>query len=136
MGKEIALYDRVSVDSNDVSDYCSAVATESENEQVDVSGFNAGGTDEFLAGKRTQAITFTFFAGPEIHAILEPIHTERSLVEIEWQPAGLIDGTRETLSGMAQLLTYPPSAERGSPRTIEARFTPGDAGGLTWANPS
>lgn len=132
MGKELALYDRVEVDGNDLSNYCRAVSTESENQEVDVSGFSASGNDEKLAGSRVQSITFEFFASEEVHAILWPIHRDRDVVPFEWQPHGKIDLSRETLYGNAVLLTYPPGATRGEARTVSARFTPGDSAGFDW----
>jgi hypothetical protein len=132
MPKELALHDRIDVDGSDVSNLVRSVETESENEEVDVSGFSVSGNRETLPGERVQAITFEMFAGEELHALLWPIHRDRDVVPIEWQPHGLIEATRETLVGNAVLLTYPPGAERGTPRTVSVRFTPGDENGFDW----
>lgn len=132
MAKELALYDRVEIDGTAVSNYVRAVETESENTEVDASGFSATGNDEKLAGTRVQSITFEIILGTEMHALLWPIHRDRSVVPIEWQPHGLIDLGRETLYGNAQLLTYPPGASRGELRVVSCRFTPGDSDGFDW----
>lgn len=132
MAKELALHDRVEIDGTDISTYVRGVETESENTEVDSSGFSASGNDEKLAGTRVQSITFEIIAGEETHALLWPIHRDRDVVAIEWQPHGLIDLGRETLYGNAQLLTYPPGAARGELRTVSCRFTPGDSDGFDW----
>ena len=48
MSKRIALKDSVMVDTTDLSDFSRTVRFSSEHNQVDVSGFNATGANEYL----------------------------------------------------------------------------------------
>ena len=58
-----------------------AVEFSSEHERIDVSGFNATGANEYLAGATEQSVTVEFFNGygaGEPHTILYPIHKNRT----------------------------------------------------------
>lgn len=136
MGKEIALHDEVIVDGTDVSNYARTANFSSEHEQVDVSGFSVSGADEFLAGKTVQSFEAEFFHGAQIHALLYPLHANRTIFALSWQPQGLVETSREVLAGNAQLLTYNPNAQRGGVRVITATFTAADENGLTFTGGS
>lgn len=136
MAKEIALSDKVTIDGSEISGFCRAATYSSEHEQVDVSGFTISGANEFLAGQTVQSITFEIFGGSGTHALLYPIHANREIVAIAWQPQGLIDAGREVLAGNAQLLTYAPGATRGEVRVFTATFTAADTAGLTFTGGS
>ena len=56
MAKSTALKDLVKVDNVDLSTFAHGVTPASEHERVDVSGFNATGADEFLAGRTEQSV--------------------------------------------------------------------------------
>lgn len=133
--KEIALHDRVDIDGTDMSNLVRGVERESEQEQVDVSGFSVSGQDEFLAGAQTKSITFEVFGGgtAEQKNLLE-IHENRTVVWIEWQPDGLLDSSRETLVGNALLISYPTGSARKEVRATPARFVPADENGFYWIN--
>jgi hypothetical protein len=136
MAKEIALHDRVEIDGEDVSNLARTANFNSEHEQVDVSGFSVSGADESLAGKTVQSFEAEFFHGAQSHALLYPLHANRTIFPIEWQPQGLVEASREVLAGNAQLLTYNPNATRGSVRVITATFTAADENGLTFTGGS
>ena len=77
MAKRVALKDKVVVDGVDLSSFSRAVSYSSEHNRVDVSGFNATGADEFLAGNTVQQVTVTFFGAygaSESHAVLANLH--------------------------------------------------------------
>lgn len=131
-GKELALYDKISIDGTDVSNYCRGVDSSSENEQVDDSGFSASGNDEFIAGKRTQSVTLDMMVGSEMIDLLEPLHTSRDTFAFVWQPHGLLDAARRKLSGTGQLLTFSPGAARGEVRSMSVTITAGDSAGFAW----
>jgi hypothetical protein len=83
MAKRIALKDSVKVDTTDLSTFCRAVSFTSEHARVDVSGFNAAGVDEFLAGSTTQSVTCEFYGSygtAEVHQTVYPIHKNRTIV--------------------------------------------------------
>ena len=136
MAKEVALHDEVIIDGTDVSNFARTANFNSEHEQVDVSGFSVSGADEFLAGRTVQSFEAEFFHGAQIHALLYPLHADREIFPISWQPQGLVETSREVLAGNAQLLTYNPNAERGGVRVITATFTAADEDGLTFTGGS
>ena len=130
MSGELALSDRVGIDGVDWSNYCRGASVESENQQVEASGFSVSGNDEFLDGPRASAIVLTMKYDSTLNAALWPIHRDREVVPIEWQPDGLVDTGREIWYGNVRLPTYPPEAARGDLRVMTLRFTPGDSDGL------
>ena len=65
------------------------MAFTSEHERVDVSGFNATGANEYLAGATEQSVEVEFYGiygAGEVHATLYPIHTDREVVAFAWRP--------------------------------------------------
>jgi hypothetical protein len=134
MPKRVALKDSVMVNSVDLSDFARSVRFSSEHEQVDVSGFNPAGVNEYLAGQTTQTVTVEFYGAygtAEVHPTLYPIHTGRTIVPFAWRPDSAVVGpANPELRGNVQLLSYGPGAERGSADTFEATFTTADAAGL------
>jgi hypothetical protein len=136
MAKEIALHDRVEIDNVDVSNLARTANFNSEHTQEDVSGFSVSGADEFLAGRTVQSFEAEFFHGNTIHALLYPLHANRTIFRLEWQPQGLVQTTREVLAGNVQLLTYNPNAERGGVRVITATFSAADEAGLVFTGGS
>jgi hypothetical protein len=137
MPKRVALKDSVEVDTTDLSNFARAVTFSSEHEQVDVSGFSATGTNEYLAGPTTQSLTVTFFGSygtGEVHQTLYPIHQNRTTVPIAWRPdqTAVVGVDNPELRGNVQLFTYGPGATRGDVDTFDATFVAVDAAGLTF----
>jgi len=140
MPKVIALKDYVSVNAVVLSNFARAVVFSSEHERVDVSGFSATGVNEYLAGTTDQSVTVTFYGSygaAEVHATLEPIHRQRSIVVFIWYPdqTTIVSATNPKLTGNVQLLTYgSPNRTRGEVDTWEATFTACDAAGLAFSS--
>jgi hypothetical protein len=137
MAKRIALKDSVEVDSVDLSDFSRSVTLASEHARIDVSGFNPGGTDEFLAGSTTQSVTVEFFGSygtGEVHQTIYPIHKNRDIVPFAWRPdqTTAVSVTNPSLEGNVQVLTYNPAATRGDAETFSVEFTAADAAGLAY----
>lgn len=137
MTKRIALKDYVEVDGHDVSDFFSQIGFTSEHEQVDVSGFNPTGVDEFLAGKTTQSITGTVFGAYgalESWDILWPIHKNRDIVTFKWRPDSSlpVSATNPQVQGNVQLLSWQGGATRGSVDSFPVTFSPADSAGLDY----
>jgi len=137
MPKRIALKDSVEVDSVDLSNFARSVAFSSEHARIDVSGFNATGTDEFLAGSTTQSVTVEFFGSygsGEAHQTLYPIHKDREVVAFAWRPdqTAAVSATNPSLEGNVQILTYAPGATRGDAETYSVEFTAADEAGLAF----
>ena len=134
--KDIALTDEIHIDGVDVSDAFRSFGFSSEREQVEVSGFNATGADEFLAGKKTDSFTGECFYTPEVYALLWPIYNGRTTVAVRWTPDGLADPTREYFYGNMQLLAFNPSATRGDVRVMTLTLVAADENGIQSASSS
>jgi hypothetical protein len=137
MSKRIALKDFIEVDGHDLSNFARSVSFSSEHEQVDVSGFNALGTDEFLAGKTTQSVTVEFFGSygsGEVHDVLYHLHRDRTVFTFKWRPdqSSGFGSTNPQLSGNVQCLSYGPGATRGDADAFSVTFTAADSSGLTF----
>ena len=137
MAKRIALKDHVLVDAVDLSNFARAVGFSSEHERIDVSGFSATGTNEYLAGQTEQEVTVEFFGSygsGEVHQTLYPIHRDKEIVAFEWRPDQTVAvlATNPQLEGNVQLLTYNPSVTRGEEEAWEAVFVAADSAGLAY----
>ncbi len=135
MSKRIALKDSVTVDSVDLSDFARSVQYSSEHAQEDVSGFNATGSNEFLAGATTQTLTVEFFGSygtGEVHQTLYPIHKNRTIVAIAWRPdqTAVVGAGNPELRGNVQIFTYGPGATRGDVDAFQVVFAAVDEDGL------
>jgi len=137
MSKRIALKDYVEVDGVDLSDFFSQIGFSSQQSQEDVSGFNASGNDEFLAGKTTQSVTgqvFGAYGSGETWDILWPLHKNRTIFTFKWRPDSSqpVSSTNPQLEGNAQLLSWAPGATRGSVDSFPVTFSPADAAGFDY----
>jgi hypothetical protein len=137
MPKRIALKDSVMVDTTDLSDFSRQVQFTSDHAQVDVSGFNAGGTNEYLAGPTTQTLTIEFYGSygtGEVHQTLYPIHQNRDIVPVAWRPdqTTTASATNPELRGNAQIYSYGPGAQRGNAEAFQVVFQAADAAGFAF----
>jgi len=139
MAKRIALKDKIEVDNVDLSTFARSVSFSSEHAQVDVSGFNATGANEFLAGQTTQSVTVEFFGSygsGEVHHTVYPLHRDRTIFTFKWRPdqtAG-VSASNPELSGLVQALTYAPGATRGDAETFSVTFSAADETGLVFSD--
>ena len=137
MPKRVALKDHVLVGTQDLSQFARSVTYNSEHERIDVSGFSASGSNEYLAGQTTQSVTVEFFGSygvNEVHQTLYPIHQNRTVVPFEWKPdqTAATSATNPMLKGNVQILTYNPGATRGEAEAYEVEMVAGDAAGLSF----
>ena len=137
MSKRIALKDYVEIDGIDLSNFFSQIGFSSEHSQEDVSGFNASGNDEFLAGKTTQSITGTIFGAygaAETWDILWPLHRDRTVFTFKWRPDGSepVSATNPQVEGNGQLLSWASNATRGSVDSFPITISPADATGFDY----
>jgi hypothetical protein len=137
MPKRVALKDSVMIDTVDLSNFSRAVTFTSEHDRVDVSGFNATGASEFLAGLTTQSVSVEFYGSygtGEVHQTIYPIHKNRTIVLFKWRPDQTTpaSATNPELRGNVQILTYSPAATRGDAEAYTVEFTSADAAGLTF----
>jgi hypothetical protein len=129
--KKTALHDRITVDGVDMSNAFDTFGFTSDDQDVDVSGFSVSGVDETLSGTRAEGFSGDVFFTAESDAILRPLHTNRTLFGVSWQPDGLVDNTRTTYHALCQLRTYDPAASRGQPYKFTASFKVADPNGIT-----
>jgi hypothetical protein len=129
--KKTALHDRITADGVDVSNAFDTFGFTSDDQDVDVSGFSLSGVDETLSGTRAEGFTGEMFITKETEALFFPLHQNRTIFQVSWQPDGLIDNTRTTYHANCQLRTFDPSATRGQPYKTTATFRVADANGIT-----
>jgi hypothetical protein len=137
MSKRVALFDFVEVDAVDLSDFARNVQTASDHAQIDVSGFNATGSNEYLAGATTQTVTVEFFGSygtGEVHQTLYPLHKNRTVTTFKWRPDqnSPVSVTNPELSGNVQIYSYGPGATRGSEDVFQVVFQTADSAGLAF----
>ena len=115
MAKRIALYDFVEVDGQDVSSLCRSLEFESEDQEVDVSGFNPTGASEFLQGTRVRAVTCEFYGSRganDIHQTVFHIHDARGTCDFVWRADSNLP-VSATNEGFAAPSASPPTPKAG-----------------------
>ena len=132
MAKRLALTDYIEVDNVDLSNLARSVEFESEDEEVDVSGFNPTGSSEFLQGTRVRAVTIEFYVtrgAGEVHQVVFPIHDARSTCDFVWRADSVaaVGATNEELRGTVRIPTYTEGGTRGEAETTSIRFVEADA---------
>jgi hypothetical protein len=129
--KGSALHDKITVDGVDMSNAFHSFGFTSDDNDVDVSGFSESGTDETQSGTRAEGFAGDMYITPETEEIMWPIHYNRSIVEVSWQPNGLIDPTRKVYHALCQLRTFDPSNTRGEASITPVSFKVADPNGIT-----
>lgn len=132
MAKRIALYDYIEIDGVNLSNLARSIEFESEDEEVDVSGFNPTGASEFLQGARVRAVTIEFYGtrgSNEVHQVVFPIHDQRLSCDLVWRANvnSSVSATNEELRGEVRIPTYGEGATRGEAETQTIRFVEADA---------
>jgi len=128
MAKRIALTDHIALDgvTFDSSDVRS-VAFSSEDEQVNVGGFNASGVTEFLPGQRTRSVTLEVYmnrATGSIHQVLYPLHRDKTTFDFVWRADvnASVSSTNPELRGSVKLPTWNEGAAFGTEETATLEF--------------
>jgi hypothetical protein len=138
MPKYLLTKAKILVNGTDLSDFGFSLDTPDERAQVDVSGFNPAGTQEFLPGQRSQTITIGFLQGfgtSEPHRVLQPLYESGSAFPISvvadsTQPVGPVN---PSFGGTASLFSYNGLAGQLNNRgEITATFRPASGGGFAW----
>jgi hypothetical protein len=132
--KKIARHDRILIDGTDVSNSFREFGFLGEHSLEDVSGFSASGFDETLPGSTSLGFEGEAFYTEELAAIVYPLFANRTVVEIVWQPDGLVDATRENYVGNCTINTFGPRNTRGSVSTMPFSATAADEDGITIAD--
>jgi hypothetical protein len=138
MGKYLLTKAKVMIDSTDLSRFAFSLDTPDEREQVDVSGFSATGTREYLPGTRDQTITIGFLQGfgtGEPHRILQAIYESGTTCVISILPdmtAGVGPGN-PSFSGTANLYSYDGlNGQLNARGEVTATFRPATGAGFVW----
>ena len=118
------------IDGTDVSNSFREFGLSSEHSEEDVSGFSVTGTDEFLPGRTDQSFTGEAFYTEELATLIHPIHANRTVVEITWQPDGLVDATREVFYANCTINQFGPTSTRGSVNVMPFSARPADENGI------
>lgn len=121
-GKRVALTDFVEADGVDISKWCNGVSFQSEDDQVDASGFNPDGSDDIIAGKRAKSVTLNIIQSRQsagVRQVLYPLHRDRDEFDFVWRAdsnAG-VSATNPELRGSVTLPTWSEGATRGELET-------------------
>ena len=132
--KKVARHDKITIDAVDVSNSFREFGFSSEHSEEDVSGFSVSGIDEFLPGSTTQGFAGEAFYTEELAALVYPIHRDKDIIEITWQPDGLVDATREIYRGNCTINQFGPTDTRGTVSTMPFTARPADETGITVAD--
>jgi len=128
--KQIARHDKITIDGVDVSNSFRQFGFSSEHSEEDVSGFSVSGVDESLPGSTAQSFTGEAFYTEELAALIYPLHAERTITEISWQPDGLNDASREVYVGNCIIYQFGPANTRGSVSTMPFTARAADENGI------
>jgi hypothetical protein len=131
--KLVAKSDRISIDGTDVSNAFREFGITSSKATEDASGFSVTGVDETLPGATTQAFTGTFFITEEIISLLWTLHVNDTVVEIQWQPNGLVNASATVFYGNCTIGDFSPTDTRGSVSTSSFNAPTADEDGITAA---
>jgi hypothetical protein len=131
--KLISRHDRISIDGTDVSNAFREFGLTSTHSEEDASGFSVSGVDETLPGSTAQGFTGEFFMTEEIISLLFPLHSDRTVVEIQWQPNGLVNASASVFYGNCTINEFSPTDTRGSVSTSPFSATVADENGIQTA---
>jgi hypothetical protein len=133
VAKVTAKHDRIEIDGTDYSNNFRVFGMTSENSEEDVSGFSVSGNDETLPGSRAQGFTGEAFYTEAFAAAMWPLHINNTIVEVLWQPNGLIDSAAKTYYANCTINQWDPNNTRGSVSTTPFSAKPADANGIQQA---
>lgn len=134
MAKQSALNDEIIIDGTTFSaGEVRSVDNPAENPAKDASGFSSTGNDESVPGNQVTSLTMEIYHTPDTFNLIEPLFTDREPFPFSWQPQGLVETTRETLSGTAYIEVWNKGVPRGDIRLMTITLQPADAAGWSWA---
>lgn len=138
MAKFLHTKNKVVVNNRDLSTYAFSIDTPDTRDEVDVSGFSATGTREFLPGVRDASIVIGFlqaFGTNEVHQTLEPLYSGGSVFPIYVMP-DMTQGTSATnplYRGSASIYAYNGlSGDLNARAEITATFRPASGSSFSW----
>jgi len=128
--KLVSKHDKIVIDGTDASNLFRRFGLTSEHSSEDASGFSVSGFDETLAGSTAVEFTGEAFYTEEGADLLYPLHANRDIVEVYWQPNGLIDPNARAYWADCQILRFGPENQRGSVSVMPFSAKPATEDGL------
>jgi hypothetical protein len=138
MSKFLLTKAKVMVNNIDLSLFGHTLDTPDTREQVDVSGFNPAGTQEFLPGQRSQTITIGFiqgFGSGEPHRVLQPLYESGTTfpLSVVADSTQAVGPGNPSFGGTASIYEYNGLAGALNARgEITATFRPATGAGFQW----
>ncbi len=132
--KLVSKHDRIVIDGTDMSNDFRRFGLTSEATSEDVSGFSESGFDETLAGSKAVEFTGEAFYTEESADILFPLHSDDTIVEVYWQPNGLVNSSARAFWADCQILRFGPENQRGSVSVMPFSAKPATEDGLQSAD--
>lgn len=132
MDKRIALTDQIYLDGVDLSNSIRSLSFTSEDEQIDVSGFNDTGASEFLPGVRVRQVEMEVIVTRgtgEAWQVLYPLHRDQTQFDLRWLAHGedSIGATNPELRGSVKLYGWQAGGARGELEVATLTFIASDA---------
>ena len=137
MPKQLATKWKVSVAGVDLSDHAFDVAIADAKDRVDVSGFSASGTREYLPGLRDQTVTVQFLQDRDagkVHQTIFPLYQSGSAFAFYVQPlsdAGT-SASNPLYGGSACIFSYPSQATLNEREEASFEFSPSPNSKFEW----
>jgi hypothetical protein len=128
--KKIAKSDRIEIDGTDYSNAFRVFGFTSEHSEEDVSGFSATGVDETLPGSTAQGFTGEMFYTEESAPDIWDLHINKTVVEVLYQPNGLVDGSATTYYANCTINQFGPANTRGQVSVMPFSAKPADENGI------
>lgn len=128
--KKVAKHDRIEIDGTDYSNAFRQFGFSSEHSVEDVSGFSVSGNDETLPGSTAQGFTGEMFYTEESAPAIWALHQGRDIVEVLFQPNGLVDATATTYYADCTINQFGPADTRGQVSVMPFSATPATEDGI------
>jgi hypothetical protein len=129
--KLVSRHDLIELDGTDYSNCFRTFGMTSADTLEDASGFSVSGVDENLPGARAQGFAGEAFYTEEFAAAIWPMHNNRTVVQVQWTPNGLVNTAAKTYYAMCTIGEFSPSDTRGSVSTTPFTATVADENGIT-----
>ena len=122
--------DRISVDGTDYSNAFQAFGVSSTKSTEDAGAFNTTGVTETVPGATTQTFTGTMYNIEDVRSTFWDLHSDDTVVEVQWQPNGLEDTGADVFYGMMTLQEFSPQSRFGQVTSFQVTFITADSNGI------
>lgn len=128
--KKLGSYCRVRLDQTDASNNFRSISVTMEDEELPVGAFSSTGFEDTLPGVRAQEITGQAYYTEEFYVLAYPLYINRTEFEMQVQPNGLVDSTREVYYGTGRITRWEAPEEFGAAALFDFRFRPSNSTGI------